>query len=85
MNYNSIYTGKEVEDAIERAMTSLQRRDIEHLATKEEIQSVLATQILTLNMSVLGELVVTYGADNSAFTDGYITEDGELVLEFNYD
>ena len=84
MNYNSRYTGVEVEDALEKATTALQKEDIQHLATKEEISKFIDNQILMISMSVLGELVVTYGDDYSPFSDGYVNEDGEVVLEFNY-
>lgn len=84
MNYNSRYTGVEVEDALEKATTALQEKDIQHLATKEEIAKFVDNQILTISMSILGELVVEYGNEYSPFSKGYITEDGEVILEFNY-
>ena len=85
MNYNSRYTGVEVEDALEKATTALQQKDIEHLATKEEVIKFIDNQVLTISMSIFGELVVAYGDEYSPFSEGYITEDGEVVLEFNYD
>ena len=85
MSYNSRYTGKQVEDALEKAITSLQPNDIQHLATKEEVSKFVDNQVLSIFTSVVGELVVVYGNENSPFTNGYVNEIGEVILEFNYD
>lgn len=40
--------------------------------------------IMAIELSEQGEMVLTYG-DETSLSDGYISEDGDLVLEFNYE
>lgn len=58
-----------------------------YTGTKEQFDSLLArleNNILAIELKDNGKLVASYSADNSAFTEGKITENGKLVLTFNY-
>lgn len=41
--------------------------------------------LLALDVDEDGNMIATYGRDFSDFSDGRITDDGEVVLEFNYE
>ena len=51
----------------------------------DKLNEALDNQVLGLEMSEYGELVLTVGAQNTEFSDGYISEEGEVTLEFNYE
>jgi hypothetical protein len=63
--------------------------DLSDYATKEELEEALAgvgskDDLMAIELSEEGDVVLVYG-EESELSDGYIREDGELVLEFNYE
>lgn len=51
----------------------------------DKLNVALDNQILGLEMNGNGEMIVSYGEQNTEFSDGYISEEGEVILEFNYE
>lgn len=56
----------------------------DELDQKLEEFTPIKDDIMAIELSEQGELVLTYGEETS-LSDGYISEDGGLVLEFNYE
>lgn len=66
-----------------------EHQDISHLATKKELEEALEgvgskDDLMAIELSEEGDMVLVYG-EESALSDGYISEEGEVVLEFNYE
>lgn len=51
----------------------------------DKLNTALDNQIIGLEMNENGEIIVSYGEQNTEFSDGYISEEGEVILEFNYE
>jgi hypothetical protein len=51
----------------------------------KKLEESLDNQVLGIDMTEFGEVVLTVGAQNTEFSDGYISEEGEVTLEFNYE
>lgn len=56
---------------------------------KKELEEALEgvgskDDLMAIELSEEGDVVLTYGEETN-LSDGYIREDGELVLEFNYE
>lgn len=51
----------------------------------KKLEESLDNQVLGIDMTEFGEVVLTVGAQNTEFSDGYISEEGEVILEFNYE
>lgn len=63
--------------------------DLSDYATKKELEEALEEvgskdDLMAIELSEEGDMVLTYGEETN-LSDGYISEDGELVLEFNYE
>lgn len=63
--------------------------DLSDYATKKELEEALEgvgskDDLMAIELSEEGDMVLTYGEETN-LSDGYISEDGELVLEFNYE
>lgn len=63
--------------------------DLSDYATKKELEEALEgvgskDDLMAIELSEEGDVVLVYG-EESELSDGYIREDGELVLEFNYE
>lgn len=69
-------------DLTEEQIAELQKPAADAMA---ELNKAVESQILGIEMDSDGSLVLTYGTENTAFVDGYISDDGEVVLEFNYE
>lgn len=69
------------EDLTDENIKELQKPAEDAMAKLEE---ALDNQILGLEMNDYGDIVLTYGAQSTEFNDGYISETGEVTLEFNY-
>lgn len=51
----------------------------------KKLEESLDNQVLGIDMTEFGEVVLTVGAQNTEFSDGYISEEGEVILKFNYE
>ncbi|MGL5788341.1 MAG: hypothetical protein ACRCXV_00465 [Bacteroidales bacterium] len=49
-----------------------------------ELDKKIEANILSIDIDSEGYIVATTGSDNSAFTNGYTDNDGNIILEFNY-
>lgn len=78
------YTKEETDKRIEEHTP-----DLSDYATKKELEEALEgvgskDDLMAIELSEEGDMVLTYGEETN-LSDGYILEDGELVLEFNYE
>lgn len=64
--------------------------DMSNYYTREEIDNKFEAfrpdknDIMAIELSTDGEMILLYGEETS-LSDGYINDDGELILEFNYE
>ena len=63
--------------------------DLSDYATKKELEEALENigskdDLMAIELSEEGDVVLVYGEETN-LSDGYISEDGELVLEFNFE
>lgn len=89
MAYQSKYKGAEVEFILDNALLKK-----EQILTDDEKKIVKANlgiedvgkvnDLLAIELSEVGEMILIYGEETNLL-DGYISEDGELVLEFNFE
>lgn len=70
------------EDLTEEQIKVLQQPAAKAMAKLEE---ALDNQLLGIDMNEYGDLVLTYGAQNTEFQDAYISEKGDVILEFDYE
>lgn len=87
MAYQSKYKGREVEYILDNALLKK-----EQPLTDEEKQLIKNNlgikpdkdDIMAIELSETGEMILSYG-EESNLSDGYISDNGELVLEFNFE
>lgn len=70
------------EDLTEEQIQELQKPASDAMNILTE---ALENQMLAIEISEYGEMVLTVGEQNTEFSDGYISEEGEVTLEFNYE
>ena len=63
--------------------------DLSDYATKKELEEALEgieskDNLLAIELSEEGDMILVYG-EESEISDGYISEEGEVVFEFNYE
>lgn len=69
--------------------TAIQMKDLSDYATKEDLKDILGgvgpkDYLMAIELSEEGDMVLTYGQETN-LSDGYISDYGELILEFNYE
>lgn len=79
----------EIRSGASKGATALQSVPDEYV-TMDELDSKLEEleaskeDLVAIELSEEGEMILSYGKDTN-LSDGYISESGELVLEFNYE
>ena len=76
---------KATKEASDAALYAKTKADEVLTEAMHEIDKRLDNQILSVNFEESGDLVVFTGTENSEFQQGYISESGDVVLEFIYE
>lgn len=87
MAYQSKYKGREVEYILDNALLKKEQPLTDE--EKQQIKNNLGIKpdkddIMAIELSETGEMILSYG-EESNLSDGYISDNGELVLEFNFE
>lgn len=79
---------QQLEEIAERISSDLSDIGVEVSDNKNEIERLdkeLNNQALSLELEQTGDLAVYIGKENTEFQDAYISDNGDIVFEFNFD
>lgn len=79
---------QQLEKIAERVSSDLSDISVEVSDNRNQIERLdkeLNNQALSLELEQTGDLAVYIGKENTEFQDAYISDNGDIVFEFNFD